>query len=313
MINDKLKFTVVILTYNREKHIRQQISSILKIRNCEIIIVDNCSDDNYVEKIKKENPSIKTVTLEKNYGAVGRNFGIAAAEGEFIITLDDDVYGLTEEHLLNLEKSFKSDNKIACICFKVIDEKSKNICNWCHPKDPAIHSEKSFETYNISEGAAAFRKAIFNDINPAYPWEFFISHEGPDLAYRILNKGYKTLYVPTVEVIHAYAVEGRKSWRRYYFDTRNVIWLAYRNYPYRMIFKTLPLQLAAMFVYSARDGFLKYFFKGVWDAILGLKVMHGQRSPLSSTAYNHLKLINAQKPSLLFYLKNRLFKKGVKI
>jgi len=306
------KFSVVILTFNRERYLRKQLDALIDINNCEIIIVDNCSEKNYASLIKEEYPAITLIALDKNYGAVGRNFGIIQAKGDYIITLDDDIYGLSEKDLREVERVFKTDTVIQALCFKVVDEKNGSICNWCHPRDPAIYGNTTFETYNISEGAVAFRRDLFKAID-VYPWDFFISHEGPDLGYRIINANYKTIYTPTIYVTHAYAPEGRKSWRRYYYDTRNTIWLAYRNYPMIMLIRKLPLQIIAMFVYSIRDGFLLYFFKGIRDGLTGVKNQKSLRNPLSKAAYARLKLINSQKPSLLFYLKKRLFKKGVKV
>src|SRR5690606_20187344 len=115
------------------------------------------------------------------------------------------------------------------ICFKVIDEKDGAITNWCHHCDPNLFSNKSFETYEISEGAVAFRRDTFNQVG-FYTKEFFISHEGLDLAIRILKSGKSIIYCPEIEVVHAHAAEGRKNWRRYYYDTRNLIWLAYCHY-----------------------------------------------------------------------------------
>jgi GT2 family glycosyltransferase len=312
MKNDSIKFSIVILTYNRESHIRKQISNVVEIEGCEVIIVDNCSDDNYIERIKNEYPSIKAIYLDKNYGAVGRNFGMAEALGKYVITLDDDVYGITSQHLIELEKAFNEDELLKSVCFKVTDEKTGEICNWCHPRDPKIYGDKKFETYNISEGAVCFKKDLFNKIE-LYPWDFFISHEGPDLAYRLLNAGYKSLYIPDVTVIHAYAEEGRKSWRRYYYDTRNTIWLAYRNYNIQMLITKLPIQLLAMFVYSTRDGFLRYYFKAIIDGVKGLKGIKNQRQPISASAYKKIKLINTEKPSFLYYFKKRFLKIGVKV
>lgn len=305
-------FSIVILTFNRPTYLRRQIDALYSVASCEIIVVDNHSDTDYVEDIAKDYPNIKTVHCEKNYGAVGRNFGMEIALGEIVVTLDDDIYGLTESDLHRLKNIFAKDNRVNAICFKVKDEASMKICNWCHPRDPALYAESSFETYNISEGAVAFKRSLFNEID-LYPLDFFISHEGIDLGYRIINAGYSTVYSPEIEVIHAYAPEGRKSWRRYYYDTRNIIWLAYRNYTLVMMIKKLPIQLIAMFIYSLRDGFLRYYWRGIWHGIKTLPSMKNQRNPLNKDAYQRVKLIDSDKPSISYYIKRRLLKKGVKI
>lgn len=312
MNSTNVKFSVILLTYNREKYLKQQLPELSKLPDTEIIVVDNASDDDYSIRLCADYPKSKCLKLDKNYGAVGRNFGIEAAQGKYLITLDDDVWGITEQHLIELESIFDASSDTSSICFKVLDERDGSVTNWCHHCDPSIYSEKIFDTYEISEGAVAFRREIFEEVG-LYPIQFFISHEGPDLAFRIVNAGKRIIYSPKVSVIHAHAMEGRKSWRRYYFDTRNLVWLAYRNYNIKMLFTLLPLKLGAMFLYSLRDGFLKYYFKALLDAVSGLNSFGGTRRPITKVANLKIKKMNENQPSLFFYIKRRLFKRGIRI
>ncbi len=310
--NSAPQYSIVILTYNRETYLKQQLESLANINDIEIIIVDNFSDENYAERIARFYSNVKVMRLDKNYGAVGRNFGIAAATAPYIVTLDDDVWGITADNLETSKNIFDKNSQIDCICFHVIDEQSKLTTNWIHHCDREKFASREFETYEISEGAAIFRKECFERVG-LYPETFFISHEGPDMAFRIINSGHKIIYTPKVDVIHAHAKEGRPSWRRYYYDTRNLIWLAYRNYNKRLIVERFSLQLAAMFLYSLRDGYMKYFFKALFDGCRGLNKLRGSRSPVSNAAYARIKLMDKNRPSLLFYIKERLFKKEIKI
>lgn len=311
-INCKIEFSIVILTYNREKYIRTQLESLSHLTDVEIIIVDNNSEDNYAERESEGFPNVKVIRLDRNYGAVGRNAGILAASAPYVVTLDDDVWGIDREALNYAKREFETDLSIDCICFHVIDEKTNETTNWIHHCDNRDHSNRKFETYEISEGAAIFKRDCFDRVG-LYPEPFFISHEGPDLAFRIINSNRKIIYTPEITVTHAHALEGRTSWRRYYFDTRNLIWLAYRNYNKRLIIKRFSFQIAAMLFYSIRDGYLRYFFKGIKDSISGMKELKGTRSPISNEAYARIKEMDINRPSLLFYIKTRIFKKGIKI
>lgn len=307
-----VRFSVVILTYNREKYIKKQLECFSKISNIEIIIVDNSSEIDYANREAQHYDNVRVIRLEKNYGAVGRNYGIIAARAPYIITLDDDVWGLTAEELNKAEDLFKSNPDADCICFHVVDEKSGKTTNWIHHCHKEIFDTQEFETYEISEGAAIFRKTCFEHVG-LYPESFFISHEGPDLAFRILNADKKIIYTPEIEVIHAHAIEGRASWRRYYYDTRNLIWLAYRNYNKRLLMKRFILQFAAMFFYSLRDGYIKYFLKATYDGIKELGSMSSDRNPISSATYSRLKEMDKKRPSVLFYIKERILKREIKI
>lgn len=306
------KFSVVVLTYNREKYLKQQLPALVGLQDTEVIIVDNNSEDNYSESLASNYANCRVVRLAENFGAVGRNYGIEAAAGEFVVTLDDDVWGITNENLLRIQEVFEASPSVHGICFKVIDEKDGAITNWCHHCDPELFHNKSFETYEISEGAVAFRRSIFNEIG-YYPLEFFISHEGPDLAFRILKAGKSIIYHPDIVVTHAHAIEGRKSWRRYYYDTRNLIWLAYRHYNLQMFVFRFPLQISAMLAYSIRDGFFKYYVKAVVDAASGINGFSASRKPIDQITYKRMNVIDRNKPPISYYIKKRLLKKGVKI
>ena len=65
-----LRFTIAISSYNIEKYIKRAIDSVLnqEFTNYEIIIVDDCSTDNTVEKIKQcQNEKIRFFENEKQY------------------------------------------------------------------------------------------------------------------------------------------------------------------------------------------------------------------------------------------------------
>lgn len=86
--------TVIIPTYNRNKTIKKCIDSIINqtYRELEIIIVDDCSDDNTKEIVSKiKDKRVKYYCLKKNSGACkARNFGISKSKGMYIAFQDSD-------------------------------------------------------------------------------------------------------------------------------------------------------------------------------------------------------------------------------
>lgn len=86
--------SVVVPLYNYQKYITYCIKSILKqdYDNFEIIIVDDCSNDNSYSMAKRFKASnIRVIRLKKNYGySKAKNEGIIASKGELITILDAD-------------------------------------------------------------------------------------------------------------------------------------------------------------------------------------------------------------------------------
>jgi GT2 family glycosyltransferase len=308
-----MKFTFVILYYNRLEYLVETVKNIgsIKYSNIELIVVDNNSDidaSNIISGIFKKNRYIR---LDNNYGAVARNYGLRVAEGDYIICLDDDVVGIKNDDLVKLQLSF-NDEKVAAVCFKVIEPEKGLISNWCHHYPKEAFSDKTFCTNEISEGAVCFRKRALDKVGLYYD-KFFISHEGPDLACRLLDKDYDIVYLPDIVVTHHHSNVGREEWRRYYYDTRNTLWLCVRNYPiFTAIIRTL-WGIVPMFIYSVRDGFMRFWFKGIIDSVLGLPEVLAGRNVISSKTLLKIKVIESNRPNLHILIMNRLFQKRVKI
>lgn len=88
--------SIITPSYNCEKFIRSTIESILAqtYHNWELIITDDCSDDNSIDIIKSyciQDKRIKLYQLKKNSGAgIARNYSIKNAKGRFIAFCDSD-------------------------------------------------------------------------------------------------------------------------------------------------------------------------------------------------------------------------------
>ena len=89
--------SIVIPTYNSELIIDKLVNKISldSVSSYEIIVVNDKSKDNTLEKlnkIKNETPNLKIINLKENIGQVGATLiGIQNAKGNIIITMDDDL------------------------------------------------------------------------------------------------------------------------------------------------------------------------------------------------------------------------------
>ena len=100
----------IIPTYNRKDYLKRCIDSIIsqKVKNFEIIVVDDNSTDNTYEFIKENYSFVKIIRNEKNLGpANSRNIGFENSSGDYIMFIDSDVY-LQENCIKNLAK-YNSD------------------------------------------------------------------------------------------------------------------------------------------------------------------------------------------------------------
>jgi len=92
------KVSIIILTYNNLDYTRQCLESIFQKTEdvrYEIILVDNNSADGtrvYLKNLASEHTNLQVILNTNNEGfARGNNQGAAAAEGEYLVFLNNDV------------------------------------------------------------------------------------------------------------------------------------------------------------------------------------------------------------------------------
>lgn len=85
------RLSVVIVTYNRYKDLKECLDSLFNIADkpYETIVVDSCSTDG-TEKVKDHYP-IKFISIQEKNRQKARNVGVSVARGNVVAFLDDDV------------------------------------------------------------------------------------------------------------------------------------------------------------------------------------------------------------------------------
>ena len=68
-----------------------------------------------------------------------------------------------------------------------------------------------------------------------------------------------------------------------------------------------------MLIYSIRDGFFLYWMKGVLDGIAGIKYAYKTRQVLRKETMEIIKRIDMERPKLRKLIKDKLFRKGVRL
>lgn len=119
-----MQLSVIILNYNVRYFLEQCVLSVQKsLKNIEgeIIVIDNNSQDDSCEMMKKRFPTIKLIENKENSGfPKGNNIGVAVAKGEYICILNPDtvVAEDTFEKILAFAKKQENLGVIGC---KLVD------------------------------------------------------------------------------------------------------------------------------------------------------------------------------------------------
>jgi len=141
--------SIVIVNFNGENFLPDCIKSIHE--NCadiafEIIVVDNNSNDNSVELIKKRFPEVNLIENHENHGfAKGNNIGVRQSNGNFILLLNNDTILL--DPLFPALNLFKNDSSIGIVGIKMLDEQNRFIASF--GKFPKFYNFLKLKTLQI--------------------------------------------------------------------------------------------------------------------------------------------------------------------
>lgn len=103
---ETLSYSIVVPVYNSEKTLDELTQRLFGVMDpitekYEILLVDDCSQDNSWDKLKtlrNENKKIKIIRLQNNFGQDSALIcGLNYAKGDYVITLDDDLQNPPEE------------------------------------------------------------------------------------------------------------------------------------------------------------------------------------------------------------------------
>lgn len=121
--------TVILTTYNSSQTLERTLQSIetQSYRDIELVIVDDASSDNTIQKLRsfKQHSSIHTVLIinEKNQGvADARNKGIKHAKGDYISFIDSDDEWLPEKTGKEVQEMIRRGLDFAFTNYLTIDE-----------------------------------------------------------------------------------------------------------------------------------------------------------------------------------------------
>jgi len=281
----KAKATVIIVTYNHKNYLAPCINSILKQDYPhEVIVVDNCSQDDSAQFIIENFPTVKLIESPENkgYGA-GNNLGVKHAKGEYVVILNPDTI-VEDGWLRELIKPIGNGNRIITTPkILVYDGSAINTCGNINHFTGLTFTRGLGEmpdTYSKQEHVSGFsgccfamRKEDFEELG-GFDENFFAYNEDSDLSWRAHLKGFRILYVPTSIVRHDYKLNVPPE-KIYHLEKNRYLML--RKYlSWRELLILLPsLGIAEILTwgYAVKNGWkgMMYKFKAIKDG-LSIKV-----------------------------------------
>ncbi|RLC35941.1 glycosyltransferase family 2 protein [Candidatus Falkowbacteria bacterium] len=214
-MQEKMKFSIIIVNYNTKEITKNCIDSIF--RNCpgnnyEIIVVDNNSQDNSREFLENNfGNKIKLINNKTNKGfGAGNNRGARTAMGEYLFFLNsdtlinNDIFKQIENYLINNKEVgiLAPELKLKDGCRQPdVFGRFPNIKNTIFNKLSVNATCNDQDIDWVSGAALVIRKNLFAQLK-GFDENFFMYFEDIDLCKRIKELGYKIMVLPEISVVH---------------------------------------------------------------------------------------------------------------
>jgi N-acetylglucosaminyl-diphospho-decaprenol L-rhamnosyltransferase len=199
----------------------------------QLIVVDNASSDGSAEMIATEFPQVELVANERNLGFTGaNNQGIAISDGRYVLLLNPDTE-IVGDALAEMVGYMDDQSQVGALGPKLLHgdgrvQSSRRrfpgfqtaflegtfLQQW-FPNSPVLEryyvldrADDEVQEVDWVVGACLLmRRTALDQVGPLDEM-FFMYSEEMDWCYRVKERGWKVVYLPTAQVIHH---EGKSS------------------------------------------------------------------------------------------------------
>jgi len=307
----KVAISVIILSFNTKKYSEMCLNKVAEakehfekngLRNCEVIVIDNASNDGSQEMIRKKFPFVKLYSKKSNLGfARGNNLGMSLAKGENLLLLNSDAF--IEKDTLEKSLSYLKENPgvdlLGCgLVYK--DGKFQpsagylpsplNVFFWMFfiDKVPMIAEISAFHPNKKSffkkdkklgwiTGAFMFMKCEVFEKTKGFDESYFMYTEEVEWCKRISDAGFTTWFTPSFKIVHLKG--GSSSFdvaKPIFLETSGILYYFKKHYPDFLLFVRINLfvgYLLRFIMYTVvgkrnfSNAYLAMIKKGIWKKL----------------------------------------------
>jgi len=223
----KLKISVIVVNYRSWKHLTNCLNSLNVIITdkflLDVIVVDNYSNDGFLEKYKQKYTAVRFIENSGNNGfANGCNVGAKNADGDYLLFLNPDTIAGKEAllEMLNLSKNNADYGIISCSQINPRGKRENEIrlfpelhtlFGLSRAIFRQIHKKEIQKKYEVTKeiifpdwisGSVVFMSKLwFNKIG-GWNEDFWMYFEDVDLCKKVGKKNGKIVLSRNVEIIH---------------------------------------------------------------------------------------------------------------
>jgi len=269
-ISKEPRVSVIVVNWNGREHLEVCLDSLAQqtFHDFEVILVDNGSVDDSVAFVREKYPWVRLVSLSVNSGfATGNNRGFEHADGDYIVTLNNDTKVAPEwlEKLVAVADQHPRAGMIGCrICHfddpDLIDSLGMGICSDGMTRGRFRNRRWSEldrkwrpveEILLPSACAALYKKKMLQETG-FFDDDFFAYAEDTDLGLRGRLASWDALLATEAVVYHKYSqTAGKLSPFKVRLVERNHFWVVLKCFPLRYLW-ALPLTTLGRYLEQVR-------------------------------------------------------------
>ena len=290
--------SVIIVSYNVRSFLENLLASVRKsimAAETEIIVVDNYSDDDSVDCVRKNYPEVRLIENKKNVG-FGRanNQGAKIATGKYLVFVNPDA--VVQENTTSEMFQFLENNPgVGAAGCRILnaDGTLQKACRRSFPTpwvaftkitglSSLFPNSRLFGKYNltflspdepqevdaISGSFMAIPREVFEKVG-GFDEDYFMYGEDLDLCFRIKSAGYKVFYTPATSIIH---FKGESALRSNFNRTREFYRAMSVFVMKRYTHKGFLFILKSAIYLNSMVEYLFVMLKKIWPVILDFSI-----------------------------------------
>lgn len=251
--------SVIIAVNNGEKYITEAVNSILNqtYHNLEVIIIENCSNDNTLKTIEKiKDNRIKIYNTNICQLAFNLNYGLMVSKGEYVARIDADDVAMPDRIEKQLKCLIEYNYDIVGSNLELIDDIGKTIGYKIYPENNNDIRRKMYFSNSIAHPSVMYRKSTILKVGGYVNGLVTQDH---DLWIRLMRDK-NVIFYNIQENLTKYRIHGSQSKGNIYAYCESAAFL-YREFLFLKSIKCLSGALMYTMKYAfckCRDKFL-YF------------------------------------------------------
>ena len=254
-----MKLSIVIVNWKTKELTAAAIASVFEQTKAllfEVILIDNNSADGSVDALRAQFPQITIVENAANLGfGKANNQGMRLAKGEYIMLLNSDTVVL-DQALEKMVTYLDSHPDVMMAGPKVLNA-DRTLQHACRRQLPTPTSSfyhlfglvkifrrnaqvNAYKGYNreanvtepveaLSGAAMMFRRQVF-EVTGGFDEQFFMYAEDLDLSKQVHDRGWKTMFLHTAEIVHYGGASSKKRRSQSIMNFYEAMWLYYRKH-----------------------------------------------------------------------------------